>query len=182
MIGIIQSSRDEFSGNDWKFGDSYSVNEEQVRKDDPVGQAMLKKTGTPNYESGEEEELEEEQVHPDDKIGQSMLKKMGVPNYFTSDKKKQETHQKKVDEDQLDDDPINEMNTHPEDKVAQMMMKRLKSPQYFESANDQETHQLDVEKVTKKYVEPGYADTQTDAYGNTVGNLPNKSRAILVAK
>ncbi len=128
-------------------------------------------------------ELEEEQVHPDDKIGQSMLKKMGVPNYFTSDKKKQETHQKKVDEDQLDEDPINEMNTHPEDKIARMMMDRLKSPYYFESSAGQETHQKDVTKIPKKYVEASYAETNTDAPGNKTGNLPAKyGRAILVAK
>ena len=82
---------------------------------------------------------------------------------------------------------VNEMNTHPEDKVAQMMLKRLKLPQYFKAVRKdgkQETHQLDVQEVTRKYWggKNEYAETQTDKYGDTKGNIKGSSRAIPVAK
>lgn len=106
-----------------------------------------------------EGELEEEQVHPDDKIGNMMLKKTGTPTYFESDKKKQTVSQKKVDEGSVS----------PHDDFGLKLLARLGIPNYFEGDGD-ETHQKDVEKVRKPYVPKGYANTQTDAPGNTTGN------------
>ena len=95
------------------------LEEEQVHPDDKIGQAMLKKTGTPStFTSGPGQEvhqkkigekIEESCTHPDDQIGQMMLKKMGVPNYFET--KGIETHQKRVDKD--DEDPEGKKGNPP---------------------------------------------------------------------